>query len=203
MYIWNDKDEDGEIDEDEWEEVKNKDLNGDKIIDENDDRSLDELMDEIADDLENGTGSYEVVKAEDGEGNPVDIIIWFKKSDGSYIGIKIDYTGDGQNDSWSITGKNDVSEDCRIYLGYTPASGDCNPTGSWSIGSKKAGSNDYGWQNYARFTGLDVDPNGEQMPYFFCGTDKPEPFRVFGHLRFYAYFEFSHGVWPTEPCPPV
>jgi|GEM_PF-3437430 len=203
VYEWVDKNGDGEIQEDEWEEVENKDLNNDGVIDENDDRSLDELMDEIADDLENGTGSYEVVKAEDGDGNPVDIIIWFKKSDGSFIGIKMDYTGDGQNDSWSITGRNDVSEDCRIYLGYTPASGDSNPTGSWSIGSKKAGSNDdYGWQNYARFTGLDVDPNGEQKQYCFNGGTTPLPFQLHSGY-FYAIIKLPHGAWPPEPCPPV
>lgn len=197
VYEWVDKNGDGEIQEDEWEEVKNEDLDKDGDIDENDDRSLDDLMDEIADDLENGTGSYEVVKAEDGDGNPVDIIIWFKKSDGSYIGIRIDYTGDGQNDSWSLDAKNNVSQDCMNWM--MGVSEDHNPNGAWFIGSRKGGSeNRWGFNKYARFTDEKIDPNGEQKMYSFGRGTEPRPCTD-GRYTYYP----KETPWVSGPCPPL
>ena len=61
--------------------------------------------------------------------------------------------------------KNDVSQDCMQYLGYIFTSGDYNPDGAWSIGSKYPESTKYGWQNYARFNDDgEVDPNGNWPP---------------------------------------
>jgi hypothetical protein len=185
VYEWVDKDGDGEIDEDEWEEVE-------------DDEEIEDIVDEVCDDIENGTGSYEV-SAFDQDGKPIDAIIWFKKSDGTYCAFRITYTGDGTNHSWSGEAKNDVSSDCRRYLGYITASGDHNPTGSWSIGSRKPGVGDtYGWQNYAK-----IGPNGKQIQYWFHGGTTPQPFSL-THSGYYTYTrDYGNDSWPTEPCPPV
>jgi len=185
VYEWVDKDGDGEIDDDEWEEVE-------------DDEEIEDIVDEVCDDIENGTGSYEV-SAFDQDGNPVDAIIWFKKSDGTYCAFRITYTGDGTNHSWTKEAKNDVSSDCRRYLGYTPASGDYNPDGAWSIGSRKPGAGGrYGWQNYAK-----IGPNGEQVQYYFEGGTTPIPFSS-TYSGYYTYStDYLNDSWPTEPCPPI
>jgi hypothetical protein len=187
---WDDKDEDGEIDEGEW-----NDEDGDGEVDNEweeveDDEEIEEIVDEVCDDIENGLGSYEV-SAFDQDGNPIDAIIWFRKSDGTYCAFRITYTGDGTNHSWTKEAKNDVSSDCMHYLGYIPSSGDYNPTGAWSIGSKNPGATRYGWQNYW---------NNSQ--YWFNGGTTPEfwPISVSGYLVIFK--NDTNGSWPTEPCPP-
>jgi hypothetical protein len=176
VYKWVDKNGDGEIQEDEWEEIE-------------DDEEIEEIIDEVCDDIENGLGSYSG-STFDQDGNPIDLIIWFKKSDGTYCGFKITYTGDGTNHSWDLEAKNNVSLDCMHYLGYIPSSGDNNPDGAWSIGSKKSGASRYGWQNY-----------WNHSQYWFSGGTTPVFWPISGNLT--VRKNDTNGSWPTEPCPPV
>ncbi|MCK5848686.1 MAG: hypothetical protein KAH01_05765 [Caldisericia bacterium] len=195
-YIWEDTNGDGEIDEDEWKEVKN-DPDGDPPTHE-----LDDLIEEIAEDIEDGLGSYSG-SAYDADGNPIDLIVFFKKSDGSYVGFKMDYSSSGN--SWGLDAKSNISHDCMVYLGYIPYGTDSNPDGAWSIGSRSGGSvpgTRYGFQNFARFDDDgNVDPYGTQQQYWYGGGSNPVPDPVSGKIV--AFPKFPHGAWPPDPCPPI
>jgi hypothetical protein len=196
-YVWEDDNGDGVIQDDEWKEVKN-DPDGDPPTYE-----LDELMEEVAEDIENGLGFY-TGEAYDANNEKVDLVLYYKKHDGSYVGIRMDYSS--SSDSWVLDAKSSISNDCMVYLGYIPAAKDYNPDGAWSVGSRPGGSfpgDGYGYQNYARFDeNNDVDPYGTQKQYHFGIGDGPDPVPT-PCVRTTAYPDLPHGHWPTNPCPPV
>jgi len=140
-------------------------------------------MDEVSSDLENGLGDYEG-EAWDTNGTPddtsddipINAIIWFKNSDGTYSGLKITRNGSG---AWDLDGKNRVSQQWMADHHYIPNGDDPNPTGAWFVGGRKDEDKDYSFEKYAKFDeNGNPDPNGEQKPYTFdvgSGLTKPVP----------------------------
>jgi len=146
--IYEDKNGDGEFSDDE--EIT-------------DNKEKEKIFNEVANDIKNGNGSYEA-SAVDADGNPVDVILWFKNSDGTYTGINIDYnSGTG---TWDLSAKTNCTSSCLRSSGYFPSPDDHEPTYAWFVGYKTPDAPCYGFERYARFNENDeLDENGEQKPY--------------------------------------
>jgi len=173
VYTGEDKNGNGQIDDDEWTEVTDPD-------------EIEDIMDEVTNDLENGLGDYEG-EAWDNNGTPndtsddipIDAIIWYKNSDGTYSGIKITRNGSG---GWDLDGKNRVSHQWMADHHYVPHGDDPNPRGACFVGGRGDEGNVYVFTKYARFKKVGdkwvPDPEGEQMPYHFKGQGNLIPIPI-------------------------
>lgn len=136
--VYEDKNGDGDYD-DEGEHITDK-------------GEIEDIMDEVSSDLENGLGSYEG-EAWDDNGTPndtsddipIDAIIWFKNSDGTYSGLKITRNGSG---GWDLDGKNRVSQQWMADHHYIPNGNDPNPTGAWFVGGRGDEDNHYQFEKF-------------------------------------------------------
>jgi hypothetical protein len=158
VRIYEDKNGDGEFSDDE--EIT-------------DNEEKEEIFNEVANDIKNGNGSYDV-NAVDEDGNPIDIIIWFKNSDGTYTGINIDYNS--STGEFDLSAKTNCSSSCLRYCGggygYFPSQDDHEPTYAWFVGYKTDDAPCYGFARYARFNeNGELDESGEQKPYRHDGSN--------------------------------
>ncbi len=121
-------------DDEEWKEIECED-------------EIEDIINEVAEDLENGEGDFEG-EARDGNGDPVDLIIWRKNKDGTYTGIKMEMDGQG---GWNLDGRVRVPRSVLCPFHYLPCQGDDpNPDGAWFVGHRRAGETyfkfiKYGW----------------------------------------------------------
>jgi hypothetical protein len=200
--------------EDKWDGkgpkvYKGEDKNGDGDYDDEgehitDQEEIEDIMDEVSSDLENGLGDYEG-EAWDDNGTPddtsddipIDAIIWFKNSDGTYSGLKITRNGSG---GWDLGGKNRVSAQWMKDHYYLPKyADDTNPTGAWFVGGNKPGYPNYAFGKYARFDeNGNLDPDGEQKPYHFAGYGKYTPIPYDPSEEYYRLSDFND-FWPPLP----
>lgn len=147
-------------------------------------------MDEVSSDLENGLGDYEG-EAWDTNGTPndtsddipIDAIIWFKNSDGTYSGLKITRNGSG---GWDLDGKNRVSQQWMADHGYIPHGDNPNPTGAWFVGGRKDNKDYY---QFEKFYNNQTYSFGVGTSTTIISYDPDNP----GRVHFLIHFEHA---WP-------
>lgn len=180
--VYEDKDGDGEADEDE--EITDQD-------------KIDEILDKINDDLNKPggpSGEYEV-EAKDCAGNPTDVALFFKRTDGSgnYFCFRLHANG--------IITSSELTHQQMALMGFIPSDQDPNPEGAWSVCSRVLMPGGYFWQleKYAKFDANgNPNPNGEQKPYHFAGYGKYTPIPYDPSEEYYRDSEFND-FWPPLP----
>jgi len=180
--VYEDKDGDGEADEDE--EITDQD-------------KIDEILDKINDDLNKPggpSGEYEV-EAKDCAGNPTDVALFFKRTDGSgnYFCFRLHANG--------IITSSELTHQQMALMGFIPSDQDPNPEGAWFVCSRVLMPGGYFWQleKYAKFDANgNPDPNGEQKPYHFAGYGKYTPIPYDPSEEYYRDSEFND-FWPPLP----
>jgi hypothetical protein len=177
VYKGNDKNGDGEIGDDEWEEVE-------------DEEEIENIIDEAAEDIENGTGDWEgeAYDKSTEPPTPIDAIIWLKRKDGTYTGFKITYS----NGSFGLDAKTQCSKNCMITAGYLDDGPDTNPDGAWTVGGRNPSNNNNWWyfEKFARFNGV--------LEFYTIGTDaggKPFPWTGWTCPTFLMMYGDS--FWPS------
>lgn len=167
----------------EWKEVTDED-------------KIEEIMNEVANDLENGLGDYEG-EAYDADGNPVDLIIWYKNADGTYTGIKMEMNGP---DNWDLDGRTNIPRSVLCLMHYITCQGDDpNPRGAWFVGSR--GENETNWY-FEKYGWIEVETeNGKELvwcQYSFGATPGGHKPKCLQDNERHVFFLPSSSVWPPS-----